>query len=105
MLATGAVIALGTDSRGSNPDLSVLAEMRQVLATHSGVTPEETLRMGTLNGARALGREAESGSLTAGKRADIVVVACGGRTRDPYEALVGDDPEVIRVYTGGIRVY
>jgi imidazolonepropionase-like amidohydrolase len=40
----------------------------------SGFTPEEAIKICTLNGATYLGRANRVGSLTQGKQADIVVV-------------------------------
>ena len=39
MLAAGATVALGTDGRGSSPDLSLLGEMRFAARRHPGVPP------------------------------------------------------------------
>ena len=62
-------MALGTDSRASNPDLNLLAEMRHVARMHPTIDPHDVLRMGTLTGAEALGRAEDVGSLAAGKLA------------------------------------
>jgi aminodeoxyfutalosine deaminase len=87
MLESGALVALGTDSRASNPDLSLVAEMQHV-ASHHSVPPEQIVEMATINGARALGRDGELGSLTRHKRADIAVVRLPNvATDDPYELL------------------
>ena len=51
MLAAGATVALGTDGRGSSPDLSLLGEMRFAARRHPGVPLAAILRMGTLHGA------------------------------------------------------
>jgi cytosine/adenosine deaminase-related metal-dependent hydrolase len=67
-------VALGTDSRASNPDLDLLAEMRHIARTHPYVDAESILRMGTLSGAEALGRDAEVGSITPGKLANLVAI-------------------------------
>ena len=75
MLAAGMHIALGTDSRASNPDLSILEEMRHVVHTHSDVSPETVLHIGTLAAAQALGRDADYGSITPGKLANLVAVS------------------------------
>ncbi len=87
LTAAGVNVALGTDSRASNPDLNLLAEMREV--ADRGLAPaEQILQMGTINGARALGREAELGSIKAGKRADLAIVHLAeGGVDDPYELL------------------
>ena len=55
LLAGGVRVALGTDSRASNPDLDLLAEMRHIAKTHAAIDPHEILRLGTLAGATALG--------------------------------------------------
>jgi cytosine/adenosine deaminase-related metal-dependent hydrolase len=87
-LAAGVPVALGTDSLASNPDLDVLAEARWLHARHPDVPGETLLRMITLHGAAALGREQETGSLTPGKSADVVVLPLPDREdADPYTLL------------------
>lgn len=51
------------------------------LYVKAGMSPAETLRMGTLDCATYLGTEHETGSIEVGKRADIVLVA-GDPTQD-----------------------
>lgn len=69
----GVPIALATDSNpGTSPTTSLLL-MLNMACTLFRMTPEEALAGVTRNAARALGLEAEAGTLTAGKRADIVV--------------------------------
>ncbi len=105
MLAAGVLVALGTDGRGSSPDLSILAEMRFAAGGHPGVRYGVILTMGTLAGARALGREREAGSLEPGKRADLAVVALPDRdAADPHELLFESDGPVVARYRGGIEV-
>ena len=88
MLAAGATVALGTDGRGSSPDLSLLAEMRFAARRHPAVGLDKILRMGTIDGARALGRGREIGSLEPGKQADLAIVALPDRdAADPHELL------------------
>jgi cytosine/adenosine deaminase-related metal-dependent hydrolase len=87
LLQAGANVALGTDSRASNPDLDLLAEMREIAARHI-VPPEWIVEMATINGARALGLEREIGSLAPGKRADITIVHLPeSKSDEPYELL------------------
>ncbi len=81
LAAAGITVALGTDGAASNNDLDMLAEMQTAALQAKGQTadacalPAETaLQMATLNGACALGIEQLTGSLTAGKSADIVAV-------------------------------
>jgi cytosine/adenosine deaminase-related metal-dependent hydrolase len=87
-LKRGVRVALGTDSLASNPDLSVLAEMRFVHAHYPDVPGDTILRMGTLSGAEALGWADETGSLTPGKSADFVVVPLPDAEGDPYQLLL-----------------
>jgi aminodeoxyfutalosine deaminase len=106
LLAAGANVALGTDSRASSPDLSLLAEMRWVAHHHPDVEPAEILRLGTIAGAKALGLEALTGSLTAGKRADLAFVALPEADfADPYEALWSADMPVVGTVCSGLIVH
>ncbi|MDO8461521.1 MAG: amidohydrolase family protein [Deltaproteobacteria bacterium] len=82
---SGVNVALGTDSLASNEGLSMLAEMRN-FRTKSGLSRNEILKMATLNGAIALSKEKEIGSLEVGKKADIIGVPIG-RHKDPLDAV------------------
>ncbi len=79
-------VVLGTDSRASNPDLNLLDEMRTVVRLAPQVHPDVILRMGTLDGAEGLGNRAV-GSLSPGKRADLVAIPVAGASGTPEEAL------------------
>lgn len=77
----GVNLALGTDGAASNNNLDLLGEMHSaaLLAKVGSGDPTllpafEVLRMATLGGAKALGLEAISGSLRAGKAADITAL-------------------------------
>jgi cytosine/adenosine deaminase-related metal-dependent hydrolase len=74
MLSAGVRVAVGTDSRASNPDLSLWKELRHIAHHHPDVSPESILHMGTLAGAEALGIADQFGSITPGKRASLAVV-------------------------------
>lgn len=104
MLAAGATVALGTDGRASSPDLSLLAEMRTVVARNPDVPLAAVLRMGTIDGARSLGRESELGSLHAGRRADLTIVALPDRAAaDPHELVFDPASAVVACYSGGVE--
>ena len=104
MLAAGVAVALGTDGRGSSPDLSLLAEMRFAAQQHPAVGRERILQMGTILGARALGREREIGSLEPGKQADLAVVALPDRdAADPHELLFDSQEPVVGCYFAASR--
>ena len=81
MSARGINISLGTDSAASNNDLDMLAEMRTAALLAKSVARDATalpawqaLEMATIHGARALGIDTITGSLTPGKGADIVAI-------------------------------
>lgn len=81
MVAAGVNVALGTDSAASNNCLNVLAEAKLGALLAKGVSGDATavpaataLAMATINGARAFGLEAITGSLEAGKKADVTVM-------------------------------
>ena len=90
MLAGGIQMALGTDSRASNPDLNMLAEMRHIARTHSETDPQEILRLGTLAGATALGRYKETGSITPGKLANLIAVSASGNRHDQPDDVLAE---------------
>jgi len=88
-LARGVRVALGTDSLASNPDLDILAEARFVHDKYPDVPGATLLRMITLSGAEALGWADETGSLTPGKSADLVVVPLPHEEpRDPHQLVL-----------------
>lgn len=106
LLAAGARVALGTDSRASSPSLSLLDDMRLVARRHPGLAGEQVLELATLCGARALGIDDETGTLEAGKRADLAVVALGeDDPRDPYARLLDCDMPVVATICRGSVVY
>jgi cytosine/adenosine deaminase-related metal-dependent hydrolase len=104
-LDAGVNLCLGTDSRASNPDLDLLAELRFVAERHGDVEPRAVLEMATLAGARALGMGALAGSLAVGKPADLAIVQLPEReTADPHELLFDPDSRVVGVYCAGRHV-
>ena len=71
----GGVLIAGTDPTGGGGVIPGYANQRQLeLLVEAGFTPLEAIRIGTLNGATYLGRQARVGSIAAGKQADLVVV-------------------------------
>jgi 5-methylthioadenosine/S-adenosylhomocysteine deaminase len=80
MLEHGISVSLGADGAACNNRLDMFTEMRtasllQKVTRGPEVLPAaRTLRMATLDGARALGIADETGSLEAGKLADITVL-------------------------------
>jgi aminodeoxyfutalosine deaminase len=68
--------------------LSLFRELRQIAKRHPEVPFETILRLGTLNGAEALGIDRELGSITPGKLARLTVVALSRTEGDPHELLI-----------------
>jgi cytosine/adenosine deaminase-related metal-dependent hydrolase len=87
-LARGVRVALGTDSLASNPDLDILAEARFLHSRYPDVPGDAILRMLTLRGAQVLGWADQTGSLTPGKTADLVVLPLPAEERDDPHNLV-----------------
>ncbi len=101
----GAAASLGIDIV-SNYSGDMFAQMRLLLQAQRGLEnaalaapprriryrAEDVLRLATLGGARALGMDGRIGSLTPGKRADLVVTRCEAinlvPVHDPVGALV-----------------
>lgn len=86
MLERGINVAVGTDSLASNPDLSVLEELRTLRKLAPEVDPETIWRMGTINAATAIESSDRIGSLTLGKEADLAAFPID--SSDPLEAIL-----------------
>jgi 5-methylthioadenosine/S-adenosylhomocysteine deaminase len=95
MRGAGIAVGLGTDGAASNNDLDMFEAMRQAayLAKLQTMDPRAlpaatVVRMATIEGARALGLDAEIGSLEAGKRADLITVSMTSARQTPlYDPL------------------
>ena len=81
MLAAGICVGLGTDGCTSNNNLDMFAEMDTAAKVHKVQNQDPTLmdartvlRMATIEGARALGLDRQTGSLEKGKKADLIVI-------------------------------
>ena len=99
LLAAGANVAVGTDSRASNPDLSVLEELRFVAREFPELPRSTVLELGTLRGAAALGLADSVGSLSPGKLAHLAVVGLADRdARDPHELLFDSPQGALKTY-------
>jgi cytosine/adenosine deaminase-related metal-dependent hydrolase len=80
LLQAGVNLCLGTDSLAGNWDLNLFGEMAWLRENFPACPGDLWLRLGTLNGALALGRDREFGSLTPGKQAALGFVPLeGGR--------------------------
>ena len=86
----GVNVAIGTDGAASNNDLDLLGETRTaallakaVAGSATALDAHRALRMATLNGARALGIENDTGSIEVGKAADMVAFDLSGLAQQP----------------------
>ncbi|HWL10333.1 MAG TPA: amidohydrolase family protein [Planctomicrobium sp.] len=87
MRSRGIPVALGTDSRASNPDLSIWNELRFLHSRHPDRPASELLQLATANGAKALGLSA-LGTIHPGSRATFRIVTLPESAVDtPEQAL------------------
>jgi enamidase len=71
----GGLLTAGTDPTGSGGVIPGYSNQRALeLFVEAGFTPLEAISIGTLNGARYLGRESRIGSIAIGKQADLIVI-------------------------------
>lgn len=81
LLQAGINVALGTDGAASNNDLDMFGETRTaaliakpIAKSAAAVNAHTALQMATINGAKALGIDSETGSLEIGKAADMIAI-------------------------------
>lgn len=93
----GGLLVAGTDPTGGGGVIPGYSNQRQIeLLVEEGFTPLEAIRIGTLNGATYLGRDARIGSIAHGKQADLVVI-----DGDP-SASIADVRKVDTVFKQGV---
>ncbi len=93
----GGLLIAGTDPTGSGGVIPGFANQRQIeLLVEAGFTPTEAISIGTLNGARYLGRDMRIGSIVVGKAADLMIVS-----GDPSR-VIADVRNVDTVFRQGI---
>jgi cytosine/adenosine deaminase-related metal-dependent hydrolase len=90
--ASGARVAIGTDSLASADTLSLFDEMAAVRRIAPRVPAAKILESATHAGAQALGFGAELGSIATGRRAELVAVQVPAGVDDVEEYLVSGVP-------------
>jgi 5-methylthioadenosine/S-adenosylhomocysteine deaminase len=93
MIGHGIRVGMGTDGLWSSPSMNLFEETLFAVELH-GFSWETGLKLATLEGARILGIENETGSLEAGKWADFAVVETMLESERP-------EPEVLEAAAGG----
>jgi 5-methylthioadenosine/S-adenosylhomocysteine deaminase len=105
LLDAGLRVGVGTDSVMSVGRLDLLAECRAARKL-AGLTAEAALRLCTVSAARALGLEAEVGTLEPGKWGDCVVIRTGASDTRPEVQVLASTPQDVQVtLLGGRDVY
>jgi cytosine/adenosine deaminase-related metal-dependent hydrolase len=113
LTAAGAPVGLGVDGAASNEAGELAAEVREALlfarlrGGPAALSAREALALGTIEGARCLGRDDELGSLEPGKLADVALwrldaLAHAG-IEDPVAALVLGPPRPVELLLVGGR--
>lgn len=92
----GGLLGAGVDPWGTGM-LPGFGDLRNYeILTEAGLSPSEAVQVMSLNGAKILGADAEYGSVTVGKRADLVVIR-GDITKTPSSIY-----DVVTVFRDGI---
>ncbi|MEV7184875.1 8-oxoguanine deaminase [Kitasatospora sp. NPDC093102] len=115
MLRAGVPVGLGVDGTASNESGELGTELRNALLINrlhgspAALTGRQALRLGTMGGARVLGRQDEIGSVEAGKLADLALWKIDGimhsSIADPVAALTfGALPPLSVLFVNGNAV-
>lgn len=117
MLDMGIRVALGTDAVSSNNNLNMFEDMKILALIHKGyeknpmlITPEEVLKMSTINGALAQGR-GDCGAIRLGNKADVILMDISGVHMQPNYDLVNNliyaaqGSDVVMTLSDGVVVY
>jgi imidazolonepropionase-like amidohydrolase len=74
-VAAGGLLIAGLDPTGNGGVVAGFGDLREVeLLVEAGFTPVEAVKIASFNGAKYLGRDAQIGSIAAGKTADLMIV-------------------------------
>src|SRR3954451_8070919 len=109
LLQAGAPVGLGVDGAASNEAGELGPEVRQALlfarlaGGPAAMTAREALGLGTIEGAKCLGRAGELGSLEPGKLADVALWRVDADIQDPTAALVLGAPRPVDTLLVGGR--
>jgi cytosine/adenosine deaminase-related metal-dependent hydrolase len=85
---SGVGVAVGTDSLASVSDLNIFSELVEMRRLAPALPARVLLESATINGARALGFEADFGTIDSGKRDALIAVQLDGYVSSVEEYLV-----------------
>jgi 5-methylthioadenosine/S-adenosylhomocysteine deaminase len=96
MMSAGVPLCLSVDTMAASDNSDMFAVLRVTMLVARGVhqdgkvyQPDQVLRHGTIDGARALGLGDVTGSLTPGKRADVIVLRADDLNLAPINVADG----------------
>ena len=93
----GGLLTQGPDPTGYGATTAGLGDQRDIeLLVQGGLTPIEAIHVATENGAISLGRQAQIGTIAAGKNADLVLIH-GNPARN-----IDDIENVVTVFKDGV---
>lgn len=104
LLDSGVTVGLGTDGAMWNNSNDLFREMKCMALAHTlrygpnAIAPREILDMATVGGAKALGIDGWTGTLEAGKQADIILVDCTAPHMTPIHYGAYDNVASALVY-------
>jgi 5-methylthioadenosine/S-adenosylhomocysteine deaminase len=118
MLEAGVTIGLGTDGAAASGNMNLMRQIHIVAGLfkdarvdENQVGAEKALRMATMDGAKALGWDAEIGSIEPGKKADLVLFDLDHFEwvpyADPVQALVwsATSASIAQTWVDGRLIY
>ena len=96
-VAAGGLLLAGPDPTGNGGVIPGFGDQREIeLLVEAGFSPEQAIRIGSLNGAIFMGLDSRVGSVAPGKDADLVIV-----DGDPAKAIA-DIEKVETVFKDGV---
>lgn len=118
MLKKGITVSCATDGAGSNNNLSMMEEMTLMAFLQKGINRDPELipaataiKTATIYGAKVMGMDQKTGSLEAGKQADLIVINTQGLRYCPRTNLLnhmvysGSDADICLTMIGGDILY
>ena len=97
MVKQGINVSIGTDGQGSGSNLDLWESMKYAALLQKGIEEDavqmsayEVLKMGTINGAKALGLEQKIGSVEEGKLADMIIINLDNIVMQPVNDIIAD---------------